>query len=302
MFPVSHLVRKKRDLSIRSILPALVLAAASLPLPAFAAPALWQVRDADSAVWLFGSVHLLQPDTEWRTSLFDKVMAKADRVYFETDVGVEAQMRIAPLAMELGFNRDGRLLSETIGPELTGQLREVARATGTEMPLLLTMRPWMAATTISLSELTSRGYDPVLGVETVLAAELPEGRVGFLETPEEQMYFIGGGSPEEGISMLQATLDTIDTMPEDIAAMVAAWVDGTPEEMGDIFISQLGGYDEALTTRLIDERNRNWVELIDTMLAENEQALIVVGAGHLVGEISVVRLLEERGHVSRRLQ
>lgn len=56
-----------------------VLVAASALLatvaPASAAPALWQVSDADSKIWLFGSFHLLPPSTEWRTDILERTMA-----------------------------------------------------------------------------------------------------------------------------------------------------------------------------------------------------------------------------------
>ena len=51
---------------------------------------------------------------------------------------------------ELGFNRDGRLLNTIIGDELTDRLRDAATEFNQPMPMLLTMRPWMAATTISM--------------------------------------------------------------------------------------------------------------------------------------------------------
>ncbi|SMQ63532.1 hypothetical protein SAMN06295905_0829 [Devosia lucknowensis] len=271
-------------------------------VPALAAPALWQVSDEDSSVWLFGSVHMLRADTEWRSSAFEKVMSKVDKVYFETDIGPEAQMLITPLTFELGFNRDGTLLSEIVGPKLTRRVREAAALYNIPMASLLTMKPWMAATTLSMGPLMYSGFDAALGVESVLLAELPRERQGFLETAEEQLGFLAGGTTDEQISMLRATLDTLDVMESDIDEMVAAWAAGQPEELGAVFAEQMGGYDEGMVELLIDERNHNWVEQIEQMLAENESALLVVGAAHLAGDVSVVKLLEDRGFSSRRVQ
>lgn len=267
-----------------------------------AAPALWKVSDEDSAIYLFGSVHLLPPELEWRTPRLDKVISKVERIYFETDVSIEAQIAMTPLSYELGFSRDGRLLSERIGPELTDQLRDVAEAYNVPMPLLLTMQPWMAATTLSVSGLTYTGYDPLLGVEHVLGTEIPRERQGFLETSEQQLGFLAGGTEEEQIEMLRATILSMDSMNAEIDAMVDVWLDGDPEQVGAIFMSQMGEMGEGMTRRLIDERNHNWADQIADMLARNETALLVVGAGHLVGEISVVRLLEDRGFTSTRAQ
>jgi uncharacterized protein len=269
---------------------------------ASAAPALWKVSDEDSSVWLFGSVHLLRADTDWRGPVLDKIVSKAERVYFETDISIEAQMAVMPLTFDLGFNRDGRLLSEIIGAELTSRLREAAAEYGIPMATLLTMKPWMAATTLSTGPLLESGYDTTLGVEAVLATEVPAERVGFLETPEQQLGFLASGNEAEQIAMLVATLDTLDIMETDIDQMVQAWADGQPEHLGAIFTAQMGGYDEGMVERLIDHRNADWVEQIDAMLARNEEALLVVGAAHLAGQNSVVLLLEDQGFDIRRLQ
>jgi uncharacterized protein YbaP (TraB family) len=281
-----------------------VLAASTLLTvsSALGAPAMWKVSDADSSIWLFGSVHLLPPDIAWRSAHFDKVMSKVERVYFETDVSPAAQMQIMPLSFELGFMRDGRLLSDVIDDDLTDRLREAANTYGMPMPMLLTMQPWMAATTISVGVLANTGYDPTLGVEQVLGASIPLERMGFLETPEEQIGFLAAGTVEEQIAMLEATLDTLDVMVDDIDEMVEAWLDGNPEELGEIFLDQMGGYDSGMVERIIDQRNHNWVEQIEAMLQRNESALLVVGAAHLVDDVSVVRLLEARGYTAERVQ
>ena len=48
---------------------------------------MWEVRDGDSRVVLFGSVHALPPDVDWRTPLLDQAIADAPLIYFETDIG-----------------------------------------------------------------------------------------------------------------------------------------------------------------------------------------------------------------------
>ena len=279
-------------------LTALLLSAGS----AHAAPAMWKISDEDSAIWLFGSVHLLPSWTEWRTQHLDRVMSKVDRVYFETDISAEAQMGIAELSYELGFARDGRLLSDRIGPELTATLRDKADAHGIPMPLLLTMEPWMAASTITIGIVSTFGYDPNLGVEMVLNQGLPPERKGFLETPEQQLRFLAGGNEDEQITMLRATLDSMDDASADLEAMIGAWLAGEPELLGEVFDAQMSDFGIGMVERLIDERNNDWVDQIEAMLARNETALLVVGAAHLAGDVSVVKLLEERGFTSERVQ
>jgi uncharacterized protein len=48
--------------------------------------------------------------------------------------------------------------------------------------------------------------------------------------------------------------------------------------------------------KVIDDRNRRWLPEIEGLLAQGENALIVVGAAHLVGTNGVIQLLESRGY------
>lgn len=267
-----------------------------------AAPAIWKVSDEDSSIWLFGSIHLLPPGTEWRTEIFDNLIDEAERVYFETDLGPVAQPKIIALTMERGFARDGRLLSQRISEKLMGKVRSAAERFAVPVPTLLAMQPWMAASTISVSALVQAGYDPNAGVDTMLQQEISVERQGFLETAEEQIDVIAGGSEADQIIMLEATLAEAERIVTMIDEMKDAWLGGTPETLADLFLAEMGAYGEGFMDRLIVDRNENWVEQIEVMLAENEAAFLVVGAGHLVGEYSVVKLLEQQGFPSERVQ
>jgi uncharacterized protein YbaP (TraB family) len=274
----------------------------SMSAGAHAAPALWKVSDGDSTIYLFGSVHMLKAEQEWRTPLIDKVVSKAEQVYFETDISPTGQAEAASLSIIHGFNTDGRLLSDIISTELMAQLREAAQTYSVPMASLLAMKPWMAATTISAMPMLEAGYAASYGVETVLSNGLPADRIGMLETIDEQMALLSGGDEAEGIEMLQASLDTLDQVSTDLEALTESWADGDPEALGEAFMEQMGDFDSVIVERLIDKRNLNWTEQIAGMLERNERALLVVGAAHLAGEMSVVKLLEDKGFTSERLQ
>ena len=55
------------------------------------------------------------------------------------------------------------------------------------------------------------------------------------------------------------------------------------------------GTSEEDEDRLLNNRNRNWVDMMPDMMAE-QPTLFVVGAGHLCGEQGVLKLLEKAGY------
>ncbi|MCS6758439.1 MAG: TraB/GumN family protein [Candidatus Devosia euplotis] len=113
-----------------------------LTIPALAAPALWKARDDDSAIWIFGSIHVLPDHAEWRTPLFDQTTAGADKVVFETDIGPAAMAGLCAQAFAQGIYVDGALLTDVIDVKTERKMRQSAADYAMKVRPLLAMRPW----------------------------------------------------------------------------------------------------------------------------------------------------------------
>lgn len=287
-------------LPARCLIPALAALGLSTP-QAKAEPAMWEVRDDDSAIWLFGSFHILPEAANWRSGLFDRVMADADAVVFEADVRPAAVAKLGAEAFVRGVYVDGTLLTDTLDDALEARLRQQAAAINLPMGSILAMRPWMATNTITVQALAAEGFRAE-GVEFVLQPELPEARLDFLETGAQQLDVLAGAPEAEQVAMLAATLDELDGMGKLMDKMLGSWVDGTPEQFAELFLMEMGGFETAFLDRLIYARNRNWLGPLESMLAENRENLVIVGAAHLIGDGSVLDLLEQAGYEVERIQ
>ncbi|HSX56158.1 MAG TPA: TraB/GumN family protein, partial [Sphingomonas sp.] len=89
---------------------ALAQQAPAAPAPAAATkdvdPALWVVKDADTTIYLFGTIHILRPGLSW----FDEAVKKAfdESGELVTEIGVMPDPAAAqPLIMKYGFNPTG---------------------------------------------------------------------------------------------------------------------------------------------------------------------------------------------------
>jgi len=58
---------------------------------------------------------------------------------------------------------------------------------------------------------------------------------------------------------------------------------------------------EELNKALVTDRNRRWVDRIETLLDDDEDYLIVVGALHLIGQDGVPKQLERGGYHVQQL-
>lgn len=269
---------------------------------AHAEPAIWKASDADSEIWLFGSIHFLNEDTVWRTDTLQTIMNETDLFYYEIPIDAEAQGEVQALFMKYGRNAPGETLNDYLDEEQIALLGEVLPSIGLQPEQLQPLKPWLANLQIAVTAIQKAGYNPQSGIDLTLTQETPDERERFLETPEEQIMMLSSGSTELQANALQATLEQLRDDPDLFDRMVAAWENGDAEALDTLMVDSMKDVDPAIYEALIVRRNAAWVEDIKALMEGDEDALVTVGAGHLVGEGGVPALLQAEGYTVERVQ
>jgi uncharacterized protein YbaP (TraB family) len=283
-------------IGILALVTALVLHAP----PAFAEPALWKIADGNNTVWLFGSVHILDRETVWRTPALEEALRTSTHVYYE--VSLSDQTVLSALA-EHGFNPPGTTLMSYLSKEQNRILKRVCRRLDLPLEKLAPLRPWLASVTLSGVAVIKAGFDPASGVEARLQAETPDDAERYFESAGEQMGFFAGLSDAEQVGLLVSSLEPLagEAAGDYFRALVDGWRRGDLEFLETSLIDAMQDYRETYEA-LIVGRNRAWARKIEMLIQGAENVMIVVGAGHLVGEDSVIRLLQAQGFAVERVQ
>lgn len=288
---------------MRALLAALLaaaawtLAACAPAAPPAPAPAIWRISDADSEIWLFGSVHLLPPELDWRSAEVEAAFNGADEFVTETDTGPEAAASFAALAQRYGRLPADETLADRIGAAEAARLARLAAGLGIDPAALAAERPWLAALQLSYSYAVRAGQSPDHGVDTVLAddARRQGKRLTFFETPEQQIRVLADLPRDAEAHFLSLTMDQVEAGDDQMDVMDRAWVSGDTATLERLLAAEWRESGDAVHDALILRRNRAWAENIEQRLHGSGRAFITVGAAHLLGEGSVVALLRERG-------
>jgi uncharacterized protein YbaP (TraB family) len=282
-------------------LAALALTAA-VAAPAVAEPALWAIRDKDSTIYLFGTVHVLKPDTVWRSAKIAKAFGDSGELVMEI-LQPDDPAAMRPLIMRYGLD-PAAPLSSKLSPADQARLRAAAASLGVPAASLEPMRPWLAGLSLSLAPVLKAGYDPKSGVELVLTAQAKAAGkpITAFETAEQQVRFFADMPPAAELALLTSTLDEVAEGPAKIDAMVTGWAAGDQAALEDAFVADMKGKYPGLYERLIASRNRNWAQQLKTKLAGSGVSFVAVGAGHLVGPDSVQAQLAKLGIVAERIE
>lgn len=270
-------------------------AAAPAQVSSAGGPALWVIRDTDSTLYLFGTVHVLRPNTLWRWARVENAFDSADRVVLEIS-NPDDQAAMMPLIRQHGMSPD-RPLSGLLTAEERTRLDAAAQTMGASGAALDPMRPWLAALTLSLAPLAKAGYDPQSGVELALKARAAAAgkEVGGFETIDEQVRILAGFPEADQLAFLRSTLEDFETATTDLDRLVEAWSNGDVRAIDRLAVQPMRRADRTVYEALLVKRNANWADQIQTMLEGSGTVFIAVGAAHLAGGDSVGAILGRRG-------
>jgi uncharacterized protein len=277
----------------RTLLVTFVLFLAGLS--AKAEPAMWVIRDADSTIYLIGTMHLLKHDAEWNAEKVKKTVHESTELWLEiADFDNDAAM--APLVAKYGVDPQ-RPLSSKLNDEQRKKLEKIGTTYRIPLENLEPMKPWVAALLLAVGPIMKAGYDPKAGVERVLSAQATaEGdKIRGFETAEDQIRLLADLSEPEQIAFLMAVLDDLEKGLDLLDQLAKAWIDGDTATIERLAIDEMKHEAPTVYQKLIVQRNIAWSEKIAEMLKGSGVKQIAVGAAHLVGPDSVQAQLAKRG-------
>ena len=263
-------------------------------------PAMWVVKDADSTVYLLGTIHVMKPGVSWRSEKLDAALKSSDEYWMEADI--EADPAIAQ-TYAMNFGMDSRQsLASTVGEANYAKLLDVAKRYDVPTDHLHQMRPWLAAMVFTRAQVVSIGYDPELGVDRTLEREaMAAGKpIKPFETASEQLGHLADMPDKVAAEMLIQTLDEVDGGTKIVEEMQAAWLSGDVKQLQRIGPDKMRQEAPELFDAMLVQRNTNWVKQIDAMLKGSGTQFIAVGAAHLVGKDSVPDQLGKLGYNVQR--
>ncbi|WP_341023621.1 TraB/GumN family protein [Brevundimonas diminuta] len=276
-------------------------AVAPIPRAEGAGPPLWVVKDADSTVYLFGTVHYLRPGTAWGSDKADAAFAAADQFWVEVADQDDPSV-VAAVAQQHGVTPD-RPLSSILSAEDFAAFDKAAQGIGANGAALDAYRPWLAAFMVAGTAPMQAGYRPEAGADkTLMDRARAEGKTihGF-ETADRQLRLIAGMSEEAQVAYLNNYVRNGGQIVPKLDQTVAAWLKGDVAEVGRLNRLDTRDVHEDIHRAALVVRNADWTDQIETMMQGSGSAFVAVGVAHLADQDSIIDMLTARGFTVERL-
>lgn len=243
--------------------------------------------------YLFGTFHLVCPNDLVLSDATKKAMTDAQQLYLELDFDDPALMQGMMKAMTLTDGKtvkdylsadDYAILEKYFSEKLKMNPAQMSRMTPIALTsmLYMTLLPCqMASYDLTFAQMASKDKKEILGLES-LDAQL----AAFNKIPmEEQLKGLvdAAKKPEEAQAEFTKFIDTYKS--QDLVKLQDAMKK-----------SQYSGSDfSKYEDDLLNKRNQNWIPVIEKA-AKEKPTFFAFGAGHLVGDQGVLKLLRARGY------
>lgn len=299
--------------SVLALLTATACATTPVPPPATGRAAveegpafLWVVEDPHAdrePLYLFGSVHLLKDGTAFPESL-QAAIEETRVLAVEVDTTQVDSQTLQHVIQTRGMRTDGASVASQLPEALRPKLHEALVAGGLPPEAGEAMRPWVVSLVLSMQHAANAGLEESNGVETRLLSQLRDShRIVEVEGFEAQINALAD-TPDEAYQY--AIQRDLERGPEaalaDLEEMARAWSSGDVAALERlVFDDTEDPRAQTLLGHTFSQRNARMAASVVALLEEGTPALVVVGAGHMVGTDGLPALLAARGFKVRQL-
>ncbi|MBS07978.1 MAG: TraB/GumN family protein [Alteromonas sp.] len=257
----------------------------------------WKVSKGDDAVYVGGTIHILPISEFPLPATFTETYEKSDTLVFEvkmpTPTDIEGQQKMmAGLAY-----KDGKSLKDDVSEETYQALNVYLANFGATADQLAQFKPGMVASMLvameaQRSQLAGQGVDAYF---MQLAAS--DGKASeYLESLDFQISMLANMGAGEEDRLISETLETLPELKDMLKSTIKAWREGNTQKIDELVVDTFKRESPASYDDVFTKRNQNWLPQIEAMFGDDDQEFVLVGAGHLVGDDSVIALLKAKGY------
>jgi uncharacterized protein YbaP (TraB family) len=267
---------------------------------------LWKVTGkTGTAAYLLGSIHVATPEFYPLPKEMDAAFKESDVLAVEVDITKVDQAAVQKLMLQKGMYPLGDSLAKHVSKETLKKFRDYCAAKGLPAAAMEQFRPWALAVTVTMLEMQAIGYSAEMGIDKHFLDKAGDKKVVELETAESQLDLLSGFAEKAEAGFLESTLDSTKETLEMIRKLSEAWKAGEVKGLEELTLTTpLKEHPELkpVFAKLFDERNAKMAQKVEGFLKGKQTHFVIVGAGHLIGDKGIVKLLEKKGYKVEQVQ
>lgn len=261
---------------------------------------LWRVATPTGVAHLLGSVHIAEGSVYPLAPVIERAFNNCSALVVEVDLGGANKDLAAEKIAKAGTYPPGETLAAHVAAPVYSALGRYLESQG--MPSMDGLRPWFIGMALTITELERQGFKLSLGIDEHFRARVGDRPVIGLESIDEQVAVFSDLGPTEQEQLLTQTLTDLPTVAQTMRDALVHWKRGEADELNRLLVEPVRKDHPAVYQKLLAARNlRMTAKIVELLRKPQERYFIVVGAAHLVGPDSILRLLEQQGYAPVQL-
>lgn len=256
---------------------------------------LWKIsgNGLSSPSYLFGTMHLMDSDLFLYPKVLDSIVQHSDQLILEIGALPDPFKTLNLLTLNEGsffdfftkkeekhiidWAEQNLHMNEKLFRSMVEKWKPFAVI---QLASQLAFKGETSSYEMKLYSISKEKQLPIIGLETV------EQQIGFFDKLPEK------DQKEMVLSALKPKEDILNEMNELQSMYLNEHIDSLY-----LYISEQEVNSNFPTEQLLDNRNKLWIDVLQSKLLENQHLFIAVGAGHLGGKNGLVRGLQEKGFI-----
>lgn len=264
---------------------------------ASAESSVWKAQKGKSVMYLGGTCHLLRETDFPLPPEFDRAYKASDMVVFETDIDKLQDPSVQQMFLAKAMYSDGSTVDKHLSARTYRELSAYCEANDIPLEAFRQFKPSMLMVTLTVMELmklgvTQQGVDQFFYDRAHKDAKIVEG----LETVDEQYNYVFSMADGNEDEFVAYAIKDLKSAKQNYDVLVNAWRLGNAGKLDELMVAEIKTQQPKLYKKLIADRNRNWLPLIEAYQKTPRTKFILVGVAHLVGPDGIIEKLRKKGY------
>jgi uncharacterized protein len=261
------------------------------PVPAAKKSMFWKVSSGDHVAYLLGSIHFGSKDMYPLPTEIEDAFDQSAVLLVEADLNHLDLQKMKALAEYAG----GDTLWNHVSRQVRQRLEEFCGKYGLKATAMARLKPWVVAVMVSTIPKARSGREAGLGIDKYFLdkADKTKKRVVEIESAESlaRLSRITGKMLEKSLAASAGQgNEESGKRTEEI------WMSGDADLLDRTLREAMSKDPIEVVEANLEERNPHMADVVERFLKGQDPAFVVVGTGHMVGQIGLVKLLEKRGY------
>jgi uncharacterized protein YbaP (TraB family) len=263
----------------------------------------WKLQSGNATVVLLGSIHYADDSFYPLRKDIEQAFEQADTLVVEVNMDEAAGYELRKLTHRDGLYRGRETIRDHISQDTYARLLAQLQKLDIPYTMIERQKPGILVLTLTSVQLMKQGFMPDHGIDAYFMRRARDQHKRVLELESLTQQFDLILNLEAGDLLLQETLTGFDEIDATMQSLVESWKQGDETKLSAVLfedmLQQYPAYADVYEA-LFYTRNIGMAATIEHYLETGGHYFVVIGAGHLVGDKSIISLLESKGYKAGR--